>query len=292
MMRMSTGSGEMVDKDARRSTLVEKGGGSRDSRTPLNVGWLREQLIDDGPFARILHSSTTGSTNTDLVAAAHEGAPAWTVVLTEHQTLGRGRMGRRYEAPAGAQLTLSVLIRPPRESVFRLGTMPLATGLALIDALKGAEGVGLKWPNDLLCEGRKLCGILAEAVSLGEEPAVVIGLGLNTSLTREELPVPHATSLELEGIPYERNELAVRVLTALHRRLRQWEDNDPTLLTEYRQVCTSIGADVRVILSENEELLGVAESVSDAGLICVRDSQGELHELMAGDVTHLRLQDK
>lgn len=216
-----------MDKDAAQSALVESDGGSRDSRTPLNVEWLREQLVVDGPFARILHSATTGSTNTDLVAAAHEGAPAWTVFLTEHQTLGRGRMGRRYEAPAGAQLTLSVLIRPPRESVFRLGTMPLATGLALIDALKGAEGVGLKWPNDLLREGRKLCGILAEAVSLGEEPAVVIGLGLNTSLTREELPVPHATSLELEGIPYERNELAVRVLTALHRRCANGKTTTP-----------------------------------------------------------------
>lgn len=261
-----------------------------DAREPLNISYLRQQLIDAGPYARIEHSMETGSTNTDLVAAAHEGAPEWTAFLTEHQTAGRGRMGRSYTAPSGSQLPLSVLIRPPYESISRLGTMPLATGLALVDAIGDETGVRLKWPNDLVIEGRKLCGMLAEAVSLTEEPAVVIGLGLNTSLRTDELPVPHATSLELENIPYERNELAVRILTALHHRLTQWQNNAPTLMSDYREVSATIGEEVRVILPGDVELLGTATGVGDDGLLEVRDAAGKQHRLAVGDVIHLRLQ--
>ncbi|AZA10847.1 biotin--[acetyl-CoA-carboxylase] ligase [Corynebacterium gerontici] len=259
---------------------------SQDPRTPLNVTALRRAL--DGLYARVEHVETTGSTNSDLVAMAQQGAPAWTVLLAEHQTQGRGRMGRRYEAPTGAQLTLSLLLRPPQEAVQRLGLMPLATGLALVDALPADSGVAVKWPNDLIIESRKLCGILAEAVSLSD-PAVVIGLGLNTSLRREELPVPHATSLELEGIEYERNDLAAKVLKALHHRLHQWQDNDPSMLDDYRAHCATIGTEVRVILPGDRELLGTAVGVSDGGQLLV-DTGDEVQELSAGDVFHLRAQ--
>ncbi len=262
----------------------------QDPRTPLNITALRNRLVARGPLARIEHVETTGSANTDLVAMAKQGAPAWTVLFAEHQSQGRGRMGRRYESPSGAQLTLSLLLRPPASCVQRLGLMPLATGLALVDALPKGAGIQVKWPNDLIIEHRKLCGILAEAVSLGPEPAVVIGLGLNTSLRRDELPVPHATSLELEGIADERNELAAQVMLSLHHRLSQWEDNDPALIQDYREVCATIGTDVRVILPGDKELLGTAINVSDEGLLLVRDDAGEVHELSAGDVFHLRAQ--
>ena len=238
-----------------------------DNRDPLDIDYLRTQLIANGPYQRIEYFPEVSSTN----------------------TAGRGRMGRSFSAPPRSQMPLSILIRPPHESVTRLGTMPLATGLALIDALATPQ-IQLKWPNDLVIDGRKLCGILAEAVSLGDQPAVVIGLGLNTSLTKEELPVPHATSLHLEGIPYERNELAVRVLNALHHRLTQWETNDPALMPDYRAVSATIGQNVRVILPNDTELLGTAEGVADDGRLQVRDQTGTLHELTAGDVTHLRLQ--
>lgn len=259
---------------------------SQDPRTPLNITALRKEL--NGLYARVEHVSTTGSTNSDLVAMAQQGAPAWTVLLAEHQTQGRGRMGRRYEAPIGAQLTLSLLLRPPLDAVQRLGLMPLATGLALVDALPADSGVAVKWPNDLIIGSRKLCGILAEAVSL-THPAVVIGLGLNTSLRQAELPVPHATSLELEGIPYERTQLAATVLKALHHRLQQWETNDPAMLEDYRAVCATIGTEVRVILPGGQELLGTAIGVSDGGQLLV-DTGETVRELSAGDVFHLRAQ--
>lgn len=260
----------------------------QDPRTPLHVASLRHALVTHGPYERIDHVETTGSTNADLVALAQQGAPAWTALITEHQSQGRGRMGRKYVSPRGAQLTLSVLIRPPHACLKRLGTMPLATGVAVLDALGPAATASLKWPNDVLIEGRKLCGILAEAASLGPQPAVVIGLGLNTALREDELPVPHATSLHLEGIAYERQRLAVDVLTALHRRLRQWESGDPSLMGSYRRGCGTIGQAVRVELPGQAPLTGQAEGISDDGLLVVRDAQGTLHRLAAGDVHHVR----
>lgn len=263
-----------------------------DPRTPLDVAFLRRELVERGPYNQLQHSEETGSTNTDLVAAGHEGAPAWTVFLTEHQVSGRGRMGRRFEAPAGSQLTLSVLIRPPASSVARLGTMSLATGLALVDAVGRETGVGMKWPNDLVHDGRKLCGILAEAVDLGQNPAVVIGLGLNTSLREGELPVAHASSLELEGIPYERNELAVRVLLSLHQRLTQWEQDSPELMRDYLEVCVTLGQEVRALLPGDKELLGTATAVNDEGHLIITDEAGKDHEMAVGDIIHLRQKDQ
>lgn len=259
-------------------------------RAPFQPDFLHEHLVANGPYAQVKVVHTTGSTNSDVIALAQQGCPAFTALLAEHQSAGRGRMGRSYTSPAYAQIPLSVLIRPSQAAIERLGTMPLAAGLALIDALPPASQVGLKWPNDMQRNGKKLCGILAEAVSLGEHPAVVIGLGLNTDIQAAELPVPHATSLSLEGIAFDRNDLAVKILQALHTRLSQWEADDPALLDDYRAVSTTIGQDVKVLLPDHTELLGHATGIADDGRLIVRDAAGQSHILSAGDVTHLRLQ--
>lgn len=235
-------------------------------------------------WSRVNYVAATGSTNADLLADA--SAPAWSVLLAGHQTAGRGRMGRPWTAPPGTQLILSVLLRPGVDTLARLGTVPLATGLALTDVVGQA---GLKWPNDVLVDGRKLCGILAEAAGLPDDPRVVVGVGLNVTLTREQLPVPHATSLALEGVDVTLEDLAVEVLTALRRRLGQWEAGDPRLMSDYRAVCTSIGQHVRVELPEGQ-LHGDVRDVADDGRIVVR-ADGRDHLLSAGDVTHLRRAD-
>ncbi|MDU0478845.1 biotin--[acetyl-CoA-carboxylase] ligase [Staphylococcus chromogenes] len=255
-------------------------------RAPLDIEAIRARAS----YARIDYTEETGSTNADLVRAAGEGAPAWTAAVTEYQSAGRGRHGRVWTAPKHSQVTLSILIRPPASAVDKLGTMPLITGLALIDALGPDYPVALKWPNDVLLGGRKLCGILAEAASLGPSPAIVIGLGLNASLTEEELPVPHAISLEMySGQPVDRTELVIKVLDSLKSRLGQWMNDTAGLMDDYRAVCSSIGQEVRVILPGDNELLGTCVGVADTGLLRV-SSGGQIHELAAGDVTHLRLQ--
>ena len=259
-------------------------------RRPIDTARLHQRLVGHGPFTHLYYTEETGSTNTDLARAATEGAPTWSAAVTESQTAGKGRKNRVWVTPPYSQVTLSVLFRPHGSALARLGTMPLVTGLALIDALREHSiNAQLKWPNDVLLNGKKLCGILGEAVSLGEEPALVMGLGLNVSLTQEELPVPHATSLELEGYEVDRTELVGDILLALHHRLGQWAAGVLSPMDAYRQVCSSIGQQVRVHLSETQVLEGECVGVGDDGRIHVRDTAGELHQLSAGDVEHLRL---
>ena len=262
------------------------------SRQPLDIDRLRVAMVDHGPYARVDYTPSTGSTNADLLDAEREGAPDWTVATTDYQGSGRGRLGRPWTAPEGSQAIFSVLFRPRPSLLEHLGTVPLACGLALIDTLRsfGVDGAGLKWPNDVLINGHKLCGILVEATSLDSTPAVVIGIGINLNLTTEELPVPHATSLALEGYYIDRTELLISVLGHIHTRISDWERGETVWLDDYRAVCSSLGQDVRVILPGDRELLGVAVGIAEGGQLMVRDEEGKTHTLNAGEVTHLRLQ--
>ena len=231
-------------------------------------------MISLPQYARIDHVASTGSTNADLLADA--AAPAWSALIADQQTAGRGRLGRPWASPAGTQVILSVLLRPTVADLDHVGTIPLATGLAVLDAVRSVAGDGteLKWPNDVLFRGRKLCGILAEAAGLPDDPRIVVGLGLNVSLTREQLPVEHATSLALEGVDVTVEDLTVRVLESLHRRLTQWATGKP----------------VRVEAATGD-LYGTVEGVATDGRLDLIDTDGRRHLIAAGDVTHLRRTD-
>lgn len=262
------------------STAAHSNSTPRTDRSPLNIEQLRSALGELYP--RILHKTEVGSTNAELLAT-DESTPCGTLLLSEIQTAGRGRLGRRWEAPEGSQLAFSLLLR--LQDLERVGMLPLAAGVAITDAIPGTS---LKWPNDVLLQGRKLCGILAEANHLDTTPTVVLGIGINVSLTEEELPVAHAISLRLAGITTPREELAITVLRALHHRITQWQENPEALMADYRQVCRSIGAEVKVSLPRGRELFGTVSGIGDAGHLLVRDHTGQEHSLSAGDVEHLR----
>ncbi|MDC7105362.1 biotin--[acetyl-CoA-carboxylase] ligase [Corynebacterium striatum] len=280
---------------------------------PLDIERIRTALADD--FAVIDYVEQTGSTNTDLMQA--ENVADGTVLLANEQVSGKGRLGRTWVSPAGSQLILSVLILP--ETLEYLGTLPLASGLAVTDTVEGSV---LKWPNDVHIDGNKLCGILAEAGPVGAafksapktefnkadvnkaefnkaevnkaevapkteagatlSARVVVGMGLNVTLTREQLPIEKATSLALEGRDTDRTELAIALLKNLRRRITQWENQDPQLMADYRKVCSTIGQEVR-LEAPTGDVVGVVEGIADDGRINVG---GEYYS--AGDVTHLR----
>lgn len=249
----------------------------------VDIKTLHSSLVTNGPYAQLSFVESTGSTNSDLIEDLE--APTWSVRLANHQSAGKGRLGRAWTAPAGTQIICSILIRP--KSLDQVGTIPLAVGVALCDVIPQAT---LKWPNDLQIEGKKLCGILAEA-RFEPSPAIVIGFGLNVTLDKADLPVPHATSLLLEGLPTDRTALTVKILEAIHRRLRQWAAGDLQLMDDYRAVSASIGRQVRVELPGGGQLFGEVDNVLDDGRLQVRGAEdGQLHALSAGDVTHLRLQ--
>lgn len=251
----------------------------------MNIETLRRQLADR--YTSIEYVEETGSTNTDLLD--RNELPDRTVLIANHQTKGRGRLGRTFSGPRGTVLLATVAYRPTADALDRLGLLPLAGGLAVTDVI---PDTALKWPNDVLMSGGKVCGILTEADGLGvsASPRVVLGIGLNVSIPRDGLPVETATSLALEGSPaaeLPREELTTKVLTALDERVRQWEAGDDQLIADYRMASSTIGQAVRVTMPSGV-LEGVAEDISAEGQLVLVTEDSTHRTLSAGDVTHLR----
>lgn len=252
-------------------------------------------------FADIRHVADIGSTNQVLLDLARQGAPEGTVLVADHQHAGRGRLGRRWEAPPGTNLLVSVLLRPSL-GWDELSWVTTAVALSVIDAVGTLTGVRLaaKWPNDLVvADGphadAKVVGLLAETVGdPSGPPAVVVGCGCNVGWPGPDDPVPaelvgRATSLlALGGRPVDRPALLVGVLGALERWLTVLAgDLGPTPVREaYRAVCATLGRSVRVQRSA-DELEGRALDVDDAGRLVV-DTGAATVAVDSGDVVHLR----
>ena len=262
------------------------GGTTAASRTPLDQAAIAGQLPAGWQLRTV---AETGSTNADLLAAASRGAPDRSALVAELQTSGRGRLDRGWQSPAGAGLTVSVLLRPPVAAA-NWGWLPLLAGLALSRSL--GDQARLKWPNDLVMgpEQAKVAGILGESSGA----AAVLGIGLNVSTTAAELPVPVASSLFLQGYsPLDRAQLLVNLVRALDAELTRWyaAAGDAVgcgLAEDYRARCVTIGSDVRVELPGGGAEHGRAEAVDDAGRLVVRPVGGEPIVIAAGDVTHIR----
>jgi BirA family transcriptional regulator, biotin operon repressor / biotin---[acetyl-CoA-carboxylase] ligase len=269
---------------------------------PWDAAALRAALVGPaGPWARLDVVDRVGSTNAELLAAAAQGAPDRTVLVAEHQDAGRGRLGRAWTTLPGAGIAVSVLLRPHTVSPDRFGWLPLLTGLAVHDAVHAAVPARtcLKWPNDLLVgeAQRKAGGILAEATTGPDGTAVVLGIGLNVTGPPDGLP-PGATSLAAEGAgELDRAALLVSVLTRLAAREAAWrtaggEPDVDHLRGDYRAVCGSLGAEVRVELPGGMSVTGMAEDVDGDGRLLLLGADGQRRAIAAGDVVHLRPVDR
>jgi BirA family biotin operon repressor/biotin-[acetyl-CoA-carboxylase] ligase len=207
------------------------------------------------------------------------------VLLAEHQTAGRGRSGRSWSATPRSQLTLSVGVGAADVATATWGRLPLAAGLAVVDTVKaaGVEAV-LKWPNDVLAGDGKLAGILAEVAG----QAIVVGIGLNTTLRGDEVGEPGVISLVDLGVAEpDRTLLAQELLRRLGDRVGGWRSGDEGLMADYRAGCTTIGSSVRAILPGGREVVGTARSVDDEGRLHI-DTDHDVVAVSAGDVMHLR----
>lgn len=224
------------------------------------AGW-RVEVVDE-----------TGSTNADLLAAAAAGAPDRTVRMARHQTAGRGRLDRRWEAPPGVNLLVSLLFRPvvgpPHELVQRVGL----AALAACERVAGVRAL-LKWPNDLLVDDRKLAGILAQSTTVAEGTAVVVGIGLNIGWA------PEGAARLGDGITPE---------AVLAELLRAFDALPADLHDLYRSRLGTIGRAVRVQRSDDSVVEGRAVDVEADGRLVVLDPCGVTHRIDTGDVTHLR----
>lgn len=231
------------------------------------------------------------STNAYVHDRARRGAAEGLVVVADHQTAGRGRLGRRWESPPRANLLVSLLLRPacrPEDVHLCTGAVALA-GADACREVAGVEAV-LKWPNDLLVGSAKLAGVLAEAdFAAGSLVAVVVGIGINVAWPGPE----GAGGTCLDDLrpgtdPVDRGTLLEHLLRALaeRRELLDGVAGRRALADEVRARCATLGRAVRVVLAD-EELTGLASAIDDDGHLVVETAAGP-RRVSAGDVVHLR----
>jgi BirA family biotin operon repressor/biotin-[acetyl-CoA-carboxylase] ligase len=269
----------MVDESLRRPLDAAS---LRDSSTGADKVWRRLDVVEE-----------TASTNADLLARAAAGEDIdGAVLLAEHQTAGRGRNGRGWCGAPGAQVIMSVGVDAKDVGSDAWGWLPLATGVAVVDAVSALCGlrVGLKWPNDVLADGGKLAGILAEVAS--PKPVIVVGIGLNVTLRDDEVDdAVAATSLFQLGVDApDRDALVRHLLSELGSRIGGWRAaggvND-RLRADYEARSATIGVPVRAVLPGDREITGVARSVDGQGRLVI-ESDGQTTAVSAGDVVHVR----
>lgn len=248
---------------------------------------LAAALRTAGPWAGVEVLDEVDSTN----AHSLRDPRPWRIVVADAQNAGRGRRGRAWASPPGSSVALSATLPlPPQHPA--TGWLTLATGLAVRDAVEElvpAAPVTLKWPNDVLVDGRKVCGILAQiAPGTG---LVVVGIGVNVTVPEADLPVPTATSLHRwsDG-PLDRDAVTLAVAAALGTRYTAWAGEAlPALRREYRALCATVGAEVRVHVGDGTDATfgGTATGVDDDGALVVETASGP-RRFAAGDVVHVR----
>ena len=254
----------------------------------LSVGSITRDL-DTAIVARnVLSYGRVGSTNDIAVQLAREGTEDGTLVIAEGQTRGRGRMARRWLAPGGSSLLMSLVFYPSLlpaqiQRVTMICALGVRTGIRLVTGLEAQ----LKWPNDVMIGGKKVAGLLAEAsVSEHEVAFVVVGVGINVNLDPSSLTdlLMPATSLAHElGRSIDRTEVLRSVLREMDSRyvrlLAGWSPRD-----EWASHLVTLGR--AVSLAQGDTVFsGVAEDVDEDGMLLLRDDQGVLHRLPVGDVT-------
>jgi len=236
---------------------------------------------------------TIDSTNVYAARIAHEGATEGTVVIADAQSGGKGRLGRSWVSPPGVNLYLSVILRPS-VSAAAAPQLNLLAAVAVADAI--AEICQLtptiKWPNDVLVVGKKICGILAEMqTGVGELRAVILGIGVNInaplSAFPEELHDKASSLLLVSGRTIERSAFTASLLTHLEKYYVLWlEQGFAALRTTWEQYATEVlGKRIAVAASEGT-VTGTALGLDDDGALLVRgEADGKIHRLLAGDVS-------
>lgn len=279
------------------------------------MDWERSRAV----VPRFVFLEQAGSTNDELRTAATgadaSGWPHGSTIVTDDQVAGRGRLGRTWLAPTGKTLAISVLVRPADLGgalpMGAYGWLPLLAGAAMTETVRavvaraadeaavadddrsGRLEVSLKWPNDVLISGYKVCGILSEL--LPEDGAVVIGAGLNLTLDEHDLPTLTSTSLLLATGRRPDADLVLadyleRLLGSIEQLAAHGGDAVASGLADrVSSLCGTLGSEVRVELPGGAELLGTAERIDRDGRLVLRDREnGEPQAVAAGDVTHLR----
>lgn len=250
----------------------------------LDVELLRTALHDRRLGHPLIYLPAIGSTNSYAADLAREGAAEGTLVTTDDQTAGRGRIGRAWRSLPGEQLILSLVLHPPFPPHF----LVMASALAVTETIERVTGLatGIKWPNDVQVDGRKVCGILIETST--DFAILGIGLNINGSLAGDAELATRATTLaETLGRSVSREAVAVELLQRLDDLytllLTRGEEGRRGLRDAWRQRLVTLGRRVSLLQGE-QRVTGIAEDVDADGVLLLRRDDGVLQPVTWGDV--------
>ena len=253
--------------------------GTSAPRAPLD-----KSLIESGlsQYWRVSVLDLTTSTQSELADLVRENsAKSGDVIAAEFQTAGRGRMDRTFEAPKASALLFSLYITPTRDrSDWGFITHLAALTLQQVISVDLLSQVSLKWPNDILIGDAKVAGLLAQAAGEG----IILGIGINVSMTEDELPVASATSLTIAGSSnLNRNLILSNFLMLFESNFKKWDEGQD-FIESYSRICSTIGQNVRVEVAGRESRTGKALTINQTGALILEDG----FEVNVGDVVHLR----
>ncbi|MFP3868442.1 MAG: biotin--[acetyl-CoA-carboxylase] ligase [Desulfobacteraceae bacterium] len=235
----------------------------------------------------VYHFLSLDSTNDRAKQLARQGYPEGTLIVAETQTAGRGRLGRSWESPAGSGLYVSLILRPALPPM-EMPKLTLTAAVAVVQALERAIGiaVGIKWPNDIIWQGKKLGGILTEMETDSDQMShLVLGLGLNVNNHRFPPPLEAiATSLAQSGKPCSRLAILQAWLQALDRLYARFQARDfAPILELWRRATVSLGKTVTV-RQGSETIMGLALDLTPEGALLVQTTGGEIKPVFGGEV--------
>ncbi|WP_342414667.1 biotin--[acetyl-CoA-carboxylase] ligase [Paenibacillus sp. FSL R10-2782] len=257
----------------------------------LEVSKLAYMLNTQSFGQRIVVLDSTVSTQQDAMRLAEEGAPQGTVVLAEEQTAGRGRLGRKWFSPRGKGVWMSIVLRPNQPLGFT-PQLTLLTGVAVCRAIRRLTGVevGIKWPNDLLVHGRKVCGILLESSTEDQRVRYCIaGIGIDVNLNTEDYPEELSqvgTSLRIEaGRAIDRTALIAAVLEEMEQLCALYADQgfQPVAML-WEVLSVTMNRFVRAHTGQGKAVEGTAVGLDPSGALVVETEQGERIQVVSGDV--------
>jgi BirA family transcriptional regulator, biotin operon repressor / biotin---[acetyl-CoA-carboxylase] ligase len=235
-----------------------------------------------------IHFESIGSTNTYAKQLAREEGRHGTLVTADFQTSGRGRLSRVWNAASGANVLASFILHPSR-SLEDWGGLPLLAGCAVVRTLNGIADVAaeVKWPNDVMIDKKKICGILVESGSLGSRSWAVVGIGINVnqSVFEGEYRLP-PTSLALQtGQQFDIVRVLANLCTELDALYTSWEaQGNAPIIAQWMQSTTMMGKQID-ILEHNRRTRAVAVGIAADGSLLVRGDDGQVSAVVAGDVS-------
>jgi BirA family biotin operon repressor/biotin-[acetyl-CoA-carboxylase] ligase len=255
----------------------------------LNADEIQKELKTQVIAKKIYAFAQLSSTNDFAKRLAQAGENEGSLIISEQQTKGRGRLGRSWESPPGQGLWFSLVLRP-NISIEKIGLISLFAGVSVAQAVENMTNLtpALKWPNDLLINSKKFCGVLIESeIESRTLSFLVLGIGINVNqsvLDFSDITLTHATSLQIEsGAAIDRIKLLVEVLHNFERNYSDFKsENFSNILNEWKKRCPYLNKKI-VIRQNHRQLKGVFENLDESGRLLLRLANGEIKKISEGE---------